>query len=155
MSVERTVKKPKLSDEERVAHTAAKQRAWRAERYEQRREYQLAYAVAQRQALLDAGCVLNPVGRPKRDPRRVTRKGEQRARGEAYKDYQRMYHRLLRARRRAEGWLSTACGFVAPEHVEVLHRHRQEVVRSTGPPEKCFSTINTITYINQNGEANS
>ena len=137
MSVERTVKKNKLSDEERLARNIASQRAWRAEHYEHRREYQLTYAAAQRQALLDAGCVPNPVGRPKRDPERVTRKaGAHRVRGEAYKDYQRMYHRLFRARRRAEGWLSAACGFLAPEHVEVLHRHRQEVVRSTGPSEK-------------------
>ncbi len=28
--------------------------------------------------------------------------------------------------------------FIAPEHAEVLHRHRQEVVRSTGPSEKMF-----------------
>ena len=66
--------KPKLSDEERTARNTAKQRAWEAEHYEQRRAYQLAYAVPQRQALLEAGCVPNPVGRPKKDPERLTRK---------------------------------------------------------------------------------
>ena len=124
MSVERTVKKTKLSDEERAARNTAKQRAWRAEHYEQRREYQLAYAAAQRQALLDAGCVPNPVGRPKKDPDRITRMAAHRERGEAYKEYQRTYHKLFRARRRAEGWLTTACGFLSPAQVEVLHRHR-------------------------------
>ncbi len=89
MSVECTSKKPKLSDEERVARNNASRRAWAAKHYEQRREYQLTYAATQRQALLDAGCVPNPVGRPKTDPERLTRKsGAHRVRGkEAYKDY--------------------------------------------------------------------
>ena len=80
MSVERMSKKPKLSDEERVARNNASKKAWAAKHYEQRRVYQLAYAVAQRQALTEAGYVPNPVGRPKRDPERVTRKGGQRVR---------------------------------------------------------------------------
>ena len=132
--------KPKLSDEERVARNTAKRRAWEAEHYEQRRAYQFAYAVAQRQALLEAGCVPNPVGRPKRDPERLTRKvGAHRVRGkEAYRDYQRTYHRLYRARRRAEGWLSTPCGFIPPEHAEVLQRHRQDLLRPPSFLEKLF-----------------
>ena len=150
--------KPKLSDEERVARNTAKQRAWEAEHYEQRRAYQLAYAVAQRQALLEAGCVPNPVGRPKKDPERLTRKvGAHRVRGkEAYRDYQRTYHRLYRARRRAEGWLSTPCGFIPPEHAEVLQRHRQELLRSPSlPTTNCSCSINHTTYSNQNGEHTS
>ena len=142
MLAELTLKKPKLSDEERTARNTAKQRAWEAEHYEQRRAYQLAYAVTQRQALLEAGCVPNPVGRPKKDPERVTRKGTYRVRGkEAYRDYQRAYHRLYRARRRAEGWLSTPCGFIPPEHAEVLQRHRQELLRPPSLPEKTVLVI--------------
>ena len=152
------MKKPKLSDEERATRNRANQRAWAAEHTEQRRDYRIAYAAAQRQALLDAGCAPNPVGRPKKDPERVTRKvGVHRVRGkEAYRDYQRTYHRLFRARGGADGWLSTACGFLPPAQVEVLHSHRQgSVLRASSPAKKCFSTINTITYTNQNAEATS
>ena len=135
------LKKPKLSDEEHVARNTAKQRAWEAEHYEQRREYQLAYAVAQKQALLEAGCVPNPAGRPKKDPERLTRKGTCRVRGkDTYREHQRTYHRLYRAKRRAEGWISTPCGFIPPAHTEVLQRHR-ELLRSPSFPEKTVLVV--------------
>ncbi len=70
-----------------------------------------------------------PVGRPARDPENVIRKvGAKRERGDDYRKYQRAYQRLLRARRREEGWFPTPCGFVPPGYVEVLLQHRQRGV---------------------------
>ena len=151
MSVECVVKKPKVSDEERAARNNASKRAWAAKHYEQRRAYQLAYAAAQRQALTEAGYVPNPVGRPKKDPDHITRKAcAHRERGGAYREYQKVYQRLLRARRRAEGWLSTPCGFIPSQHVEALQNHRQGAfVR----PEKNVSA--TININSNHGEQTS
>ena len=153
MSGECVVKKPKLLDEERAARNNASKKAWAAKHCEQRRAYQLVYARCQRQALLDAGFVPNPVGRPKNDPdttitgKTCAHRGE---RGDAYREYQKVYQRQLRARRRAEGWLAIPCGFISPQQVEALKNHRGAFVR----PEKSVSP-NINTNSNQNGEQTS
>jgi len=129
------VKKTKLTDEERVARINASRKAYEAKNSSLRREYHLAYAAAQRQVLLDAGFVPRPVGRPPRDPDNVIRKvGVKRERGGEYRKYQRGYQRLLRARRREEGWFPTPCGFVPPGYAEVLLQHRQRCVILDTPP---------------------
>jgi hypothetical protein len=135
MSGESVLKKNKLTDEERVARINASRKAYEARNPSRRREYHLAYAAAQKQALLDAGFVPKPVGRPARDPPNVIRKvGAKRERGDNYRNYQRAYQRLLRARRREEGWFPTPCGFVPPGYVEVLLQHRQRCVVLDTPP---------------------
>ena len=148
MSVE-CVKNPKLlCEERRVRHNASK-RAWAAKHYEKRRAYQLLYARRQREALLNAGFVPNPVGRPNKDPEAVRRTCAHRERGSDYKEYQKLYHRQFRARRRALGWVLTPCGLLSPEQVEALKNHRSFI-----QPEKSASPkVNTTT--NQNGESNS
>ena len=149
MSVECVVKKPKLLNEERAARNNASKKAWAAKHYEHRRAYQLVYARCQRQALLDAGFVPNPVGRPKKDPEATGKVCAHRERGSDCKLYQKLYHRQFRARRRAEGWILTPCGLVSPEQVEALKNHRSFI-----QPEKSASPkVNTTT--NQNGESNS
>ena len=155
MSVECVVK-PKLLDDACANRNRANQRAWDAEHVEQRRLYRISYARRQKQALLDSGFVPNPVGRPKRDPDTTTKAFTHRERGDAYREYQKGYQRLLRARRRAEGWASTPCGFIQPQQVEALRTYRQ--IRSSEqnrPAKKGCVNINTITYSNQNGESNS
>ena len=147
MSIE-CVKKPKLLDAERAARNNASKRAWAANHCEQRRAYQLMYARRQREALLDAGFVPNPVGRPKKDPEAIGRTCAHRERGIGYQEYQRLYHRQFRARRRAEGWMLTPCGFVSPGQVEALKNHRSFI-----RPEKSASpVVNTTT---NHGESNS
>ena len=150
MSVE-CVKKPKLLDDERRIRNNASKKAWAAKHYEQRRAYQLVYARRQRQALLDAGFVPNPVGRPKKDPEATGKVCAHRERGRDYKLYQKLYHRQFRARRRAEGWILTPCGLVSPEQVEALKNQRSFV----RPKKSASPSINTTTYSNQNGESNS
>ncbi len=156
MSVECVVK-PKLSDDECANPNRANQRAWDAEHAEQRRLYRISYVRRQRQALLDSGLVPNSIGRPKRDPEAsITKACTHRERGDTYRAYQKGYRRILRARRRAEGWVSTPCGFIPPQQVEALRNYRQ--IRSSEqnrPAKKSCVSINTITYSNQNGESNS
>ena len=103
MSVECVVK-PKLSDDECANRNRANQRAWDAKHAEQRRLYRISNVRRQKQALLDSGFVPKPVGRPKRDPDTTTKACIHRERGDTYREYQRGYQRLLRARRRAGGW---------------------------------------------------
>ncbi len=124
MSVECVVK-PKLSDDECANRNRANQRAWDSKHAEQRRLYRISYARRQKQALLESGFVPNPVGRPKRDPDTITKACTHRERGDTYREYQKGYQRLLRARRRAEGWVSTLCGFIPPQQVEALRNYRQ------------------------------
>ena len=147
MSVE-CVKKPKLlCEERRVRHNASK-RAWAATHYEQRRADQLMYSRRQREALLNAGFVPNPVGRPNKDPEATGKVCAHRERGSEYKLYQKLYHRQFRARRRAEGWVLTPCGLVSPGQVEALKNHRSFI-----RPEKSASpSVNNTT---NHGESNS
>ena len=155
MSVECVVK-PKLSDDECANRNRANQRAWDAKHVEQRHLYRISYVRRQKQALLESGFVPKPVGRPKRDQDTTTRACIHRERGDTYREYQKGYQRLLRARRRAEGCVLTPCGFIPPQHVNALQNHRQ--MRSSDqnrPAKKGCVTINTITYSNQNGESNS
>ena len=140
--------KNKFLDAERCARHNASNRAWAATHYEQRRAYQFMYAKRQREALLNAGFVPNPVGRPKKDPEAIGRTCAHRERGSTYKEYQKLYHRQFRARRRAEGWMLTPCGFVSPEQVEALKNHRAFV----RPEKRALSSINTTT---NHGESNS
>ena len=129
------MKKAKLSDEERAARNRESCRAWRQRNAdyswtwkaqhpekakERARKYHLTQAAAQRQLLLDAGCVQNPVGRPKKDPEGAARPRCRRVRNEAYKEYQKAYQKQYKARRLAEGWVQAACGMVPPEYVAVL-----------------------------------
>ena len=143
------VKKPKLlCEERRVRHNASK-RAWAAKNYEQRRAYQLLYARRQREALLIAGFVPNPVGRPKKDPEVIGRTcAAHRERGSDYKEYQKLYHRQFRARRRAEGWVVTPCGLVSPRQIEALKKHRSFI----RPEKSAPPVVNTTT---NHGESNS
>ena len=155
MSVECVVKS-KLSDDECANRNRANQRAWDAKHVEQRRLYRLSYVRRQKQALLDSGFVPKPVGRPKRDPDTATKACVHRKRGDAYREYQKEYQKLLRARRRAEGWVSTPCGFIPPQQVEALRNYRQiHSSEQNRPAKKCCVSINTTTYSNQNGESNS
>ena len=129
------VKKTKLTDEERLARINASRKAYEARNSSLRREYHLAYAAAQRQVLLDAGFVPRPVGRPPRDPDNVIQKvGVKRERGDKYREYQRGYQRLLRARRREGGWGPSPCGYIPPGYAEVLLQHRQRCVILDTPP---------------------
>ena len=147
MSVE-CVKKPKLLDDERRIRNNASKKAWAAKHYEQRRAYQLMYARRQREALLNAGFVPNPVGRPKKDPEVIGRTCAHRERGSHYKEYQKLYHRQFRARRRALGWVLTPCGFVSPGQVEALKNHRSFIQQDKSASPK----VNTTT---SHGESNS
>ena len=147
MSVE-CVKKTKLLDAERRARHNASKRAWAATHCEHRRAYALMYARRQREALLNAGFVPNPVGRPKKDPEAIGRTCAHRERGSDYREYQKLYHRQFRARRRAEGWMLTPCGLVSPGQVDALKNHRSFI-----RPEKSASPkVNTTT---NHGESNS
>ena len=135
------MKMAKLSAEERLAHRRESCRAWRLRNAdysrnwaaehpglakERARRYHLAQAAAQRQLLLDAGCVKNPVGRPKKDPEGAAGPRCQRVRNEAYKEYQRAYQKQYKARRLANGWVQVACGLVSPEHAAVLRSGRAD-----------------------------
>ena len=121
--------KTKLTDEERLARINVSKRAYEAKNSSLRREYRLAYAAAQRQVLLDAGFVPRPVGRPPSDPENVILKvGAKRERGDKYREYQRNYQRLLRARRREEGWIPGPCGYVPPGYGDALLQLRQRCV---------------------------
>ena len=141
MSVEPKIKKSKLTNEERRARGNASKKAWEVKNYEQRRAYILAYSAAEKQALSEAGYVPKPVGRPPKDPEdNVIRKGRTCERTEAYREYQRAYHRQFRAKRRADGWLATYNGFIPPQHVEVIQRHRQMRL-SDDRPETMLSLL--------------
>ena len=170
------MKMAKLSAEERLAHRRESCRAWRLRNAdysrnwaaehpelakERARRYHLAQAAAQRQLLLDAGCVKNPVGRPKKDPEGAAGPRCQRVRNEAYKEYQKAYQKQYKARRLANGWVQLACGLVSPEHAAVLRSGRADklpaAVRSTDE-EKIKCTVIQIPSppsLTKNGEATS
>ena len=126
------MKRSVLSEEERLSKRAAYDRAWRARNAEKLRERRLdnrdklrerlrQRAALQRQALVDAGFALPLPGRPRKDPDAVVvRPKQQKREGEAYRAYQREYHRTFRAKRREAGWKTAACGPVPPEFASVI-----------------------------------
>ena len=137
------MKRAEVSEEERAAQRAEygrawrlrnmeKLRAWRADNRDQLRERLRHRAAVQRQALIDAGFVPKPPGRPRKDPGALADKPKQRKRGgEAYTTYQREYHKTFRAKRREAGWKTAACGPIPPEFVSVLTVRADGDVRSS------------------------
>ena len=137
------MKKAKLSDEERAVRAKASQKAWRernrdywatwqTKNPERIREYHRTRVTTQRRTLLEAGCVPNPVGRPRKDGGDLA-PAPPRVRGEAYKAYQRAYQKQYKAKRLAAGWVQVACGMVPPEFAAVLRDNRPRPIDENPP----------------------
>ena len=137
------MKRAELSEDERAAQRAEYGRVWRSQNMEKIREWRAdnrdrlrerlrQRAAFQRQALVDAGFVPKPPGRPRKDPDALADKPKQRKRGgEAYVAYQREYHKAFRAKRREAGWKTTACGLIPPEFASILTARADGDARSS------------------------